>query len=78
MGSRLFDFAEVEFDHQDFLLVGAGLGKNFPGGSRDKALAPEFNPIAGQFFMPDTIGNDNIATISNRMAPLNGFPGVVL
>src|SRR5262249_16235491 len=78
MGSGLVDFAEVEFDKEGFFIFGAGFGQDFAGGAGNKALAPELDAIARDFFVTDAIGDSDVTTVGDGVAALDGFPRAVL
>jgi hypothetical protein len=78
VGSGLVDFAEVEFDDEGFFVFGTGFGEHLARSAGDEALAPELDAVAGYFFVPDAVGNSDVASVRDGVAALDGFPGVVL
>jgi hypothetical protein len=78
VGAGLVHFAEVEFDDEEFFVFRASFGEDFAGGAGDEALAPEFDAVAGEFFVADAVGNGDVAAVGDGVAALDGFPGTVL
>src|SRR5262245_16164177 len=56
---------EVNGNDQDLFLIRAGFGKDFARGAGNEALAPEFNSVPGEFFVPDAVGHGDVAAIGN-------------
>src|ERR1043166_3600015 len=79
--ARGFHLIQVQRHDERFFLVGAGFGENLTRRSSDETLTPEFDAIAANAiknFMADAVRNANVATVRNRVAALNRFPGAVL
>ena len=75
MRARDIDFAEVDRDEQDLLLLDAGFGENLAAGAGDKALAPEFEAVpADRRLMADAVDRGNIATVGDGVAAVGRFP----
>src|SRR4051794_14418359 len=79
MRPSLVDLAQVQFDHEHFFAVGAGLGQKFTRKSRDEALPPELDTVpTGRLFQGDGVGNGDVAAVRNRMTALDDLPRLML
>src|SRR5260370_41318589 len=71
----------VSLDDKDFLLIDRSFGDNLTERIGDKGMAPEFQSrvtLLRLAFESHAVHNRRIYTIGDRMAPLNGPPGIEL
>jgi len=73
MRPSCIDLGQIDRHDKDFLLFDAGASKYLTGGSRHKALAPEFDTIAGQFFVTNSIWRSHVTAVGNGMRALDRF-----
>src|SRR3954454_6297202 len=65
----------IEFRGKDLLSINRTLGNDFAVRPANKALAPEFNPIAaGRRFVADAIGRCDVTAVRHRVTALDQLP----
>src|SRR5579862_4643673 len=81
VAASLFAASRVTFDHQNFFLLAASLGKNLPERIGNKRVSPKFQTrIArgGIAFVAHAIHYRDERSVGDRVRTLDGFPRVEL
>src|SRR3954464_2795149 len=75
MRPMLVNALPIEFRGKDLLSINRTLGNDFAVRPANKALAPEFNPIAaGRRFVADAIGGCDVTAVRHRVTALDQLP----
>src|SRR5262245_65342687 len=78
MVARLIHTIEVQRHDENFFLNGVRFSQDLARGISDETLAPEFYAVAGNYLVPHTVGHGDVTAVSDGVASLNRFPGIVL